>query len=183
MLTTKEINKRIGGIRKSTKALRENIHEVLCHIAGHAYEHQDVSGFTRLFNAVVGADRHAIGQWVTDHGFAKLDAKTGAFTLNKAARKDAAFNDGDAVVSYMLNNADPWYAYVKSSSQVAADLDIEKQVQSLIKRIKKAREDGDRDIVVSDTGTTKAMRELEDLVGQIREERQESNAPLMIAAE
>lgn len=169
MLSTKEINTKIAGIRKSVAALRINIHEVLCNAAGHAYEHGDVTAFTRLFAAVSGTDRHAIARWAQDFGFAKLN-KDGTFSLNKAARRKADFADGDAVVEYLLNEVDPWYAYAKSSNKVAADLDVEKQVQSLIKRIKKTREEGERNVVVP-MGARKALAELDDLIGSIREDR------------
>jgi len=171
MLTMKELNAKIGSIRKSVAALRVNIHEVLCNAAGHAYEHGDVTAFTRLFAAVPGTDRHAIGRWVAEFGFAKL-SKDGTFSLNKAGRKNADFDDGDAVVDYLLSHVDPWYAYVKSGSQVAADLDVEKQVNSLIKRIKKARSEGDRDVIVP-FGTRRAVAELGDLIGSIQNERHE----------
>ena len=50
MLTTKELNRKVAGIRRSSAAIRENIHVVLVNLAGHAYEHGDVSVAVNLLN-------------------------------------------------------------------------------------------------------------------------------------
>jgi len=148
MLTNKQLNQKIAGVKKATAALRENVHEILVNAAGHAYAHGDVTAYTRLFDAMSGADRHAVARWVAEFGFAKLDKSSGAFKLNKAARKNADFADGEAVVAYLTENVDPWYAFAKSKESVASDLDMEKQIQNLIKRTRKAIEEGERNVVV-----------------------------------
>lgn len=169
MLTVKELNQKIAGIKRSIASVRENIHEVLCHAAGHAYEHGDVTAFTRLFNAVAGADRHAITRWVGEFGFAHLQ-KDGTFKSNKVARKAADFADGDAVVQYLMDNELPWYAYTKSASKVASDLDVEKSIRNLMKRVQKTIAEGERNVVVP-FGTRKAAAELFDMIESIRADR------------
>lgn len=194
MLTVKELNQKIAGIKRSIASVRENIHEVLCHAAGHAYEHGDVTAFTRLFNAVAGADRHAIARWVAEFGFARLQ-KDGAFKLDKAARKAADFADGDAAVQHLMDNELPWYAYIKSAPQVASDLDVEKSIRNLMKRVQKTIAEGERNVVVP-FGTRKAAAELFDMIEAIRDDRAGTEfnepqddtrdvtpEPLMIAAE
>jgi len=171
MLTMKELNVKIGGIRESVASLRFNIHEVLCNAAGHAYEHGDVTAFTRLFAAVPGADRQAIGLWVTEFGFAKLNSD-GVFMLNKAGRKNADFDDGDAVVDYLLDHVDPWYSFRKSRVPNTEDLDAAQLVNNLVKRIEKARKEGVRDVVVPG-GAQEAMDKLRDLLDTIKSETEE----------
>lgn len=194
LMNAKQLNQKIGGVKKSVASLRENIHEILCHAAGHAYEHGDVSAFTRLYDVTTGADRHAIGRWVSEYGFGKLKAN-GSFALDKKAKNNADFADGEAVMQYLTDHVEPWYAFAKSKAQVASDLDMEKQIRSLMKRVQKTIEDGDRDVVVP-LGTRKAIAELGDMVEAIREKRAEADLsagddeakdvtpePLMIAAQ
>ena len=173
MLNAKEINAKIGGIRKSSAALRENIHTVLCNAAGHAYEHGDVTFFTRLLDATGGMNRKLIAQWVHTYGFATL-VKDGAFKLNKKARHQADFADGAAAVEWLSNNAPRWYEGEPSKAQIAKDLDTAKAIANLTKRIKKAREQGDTVVVSFDT--RKALLELGDLLVSIRDERDDENA-------
>lgn len=180
MFTKKQLNQKIAGFKRTTATLRENGHEILVHAAGHAYAHGNVTAFTQIFDAMTGADRHAAARWIAEFGFAKLN-KDGTFSLNKAMRNKGAFGDhndegGNAVVEYLMTEVDPWYAFAKPKSGVAADLDVEKQIQSLINRVKKARDEGERNVVVP-FGTRKALAELADLTADIRDNRRESNAP------
>ena len=85
MLTTKELNAKIGGIRRTTASLRANIQVVLCNAAGHAFEHGDVTPFAKLFEATSGVNRKRITAWVHANGFAILQ-KDGTFKLNKTPR-------------------------------------------------------------------------------------------------
>ena len=59
MLTEKQIKVKIGGINRSTKAIRNNIQEVLCSIAGRGFDEKvgDVSLFTNLVNATTGMNQ------------------------------------------------------------------------------------------------------------------------------
>lgn len=134
MLTISQLNTKIAGIRRSTAALRANIQEVLCSAAGHAYEHGDVTSFTKLFDATSGVNRKLIAKWVRDNGFATLQ-KDGTFKLNKTARNEADFKDGDDVAMYLFTQVPHWYAQEESAAQVVKELDALARIQSLRKQV------------------------------------------------
>lgn len=140
LLTKKQITAKITGIAKRTSTLRDDIHVTLCHIAGHAYENGDVTGFTRLFAATSGVNRKALTAWVHDVGFARIQPD-GSFKLNKSARSEADFVDGDAVATYLLAEA-KWYENEESGAQIAAALDVAKRVEGLAKALEKAVAEG-----------------------------------------
>ena len=136
MLSQKQLNQKIAGIRRTTSALRENIHVVLCNAAAHAYVHGDVTSFSALFDATSGVNRKRIGAWVRDNGFATLQSD-GSFKLNKSMRKKADFATGDAVVEYLTNEVPAWYVDEESASQVAKELDAVARIKSLTSQITK----------------------------------------------
>ena len=70
MLTRKQIPAKIGGVRRSSAAMRQNIHEIACSIAAHAYEHGDVRQFANLYDAMSGLNREALCMWIKANGFA-----------------------------------------------------------------------------------------------------------------
>jgi hypothetical protein len=136
MLTSKELNAKIAGIRRTTAALRENIQTVLCNAAGHAYEHGDVTAFTKLFEATSGVNRKRIAAWVRDNGFAVLQ-KDGTFKINKSMRKDADFDNGDVVVEYLTNEVPAWYVDEETAGQIVKELDAIQRIKSLTSQITK----------------------------------------------
>lgn len=136
MLSQKQLNQKIAGIRRTTSALRENIHVVLCNAAAHAYVHGDVTSFSALFDATSGVNRKRIGSWVRDNGFATLQSD-GSFKLNKSMRKKADFATGDAVVEYLTNEVPAWYVDEESATQVAKELDAVARIKSLTSQITK----------------------------------------------
>jgi hypothetical protein len=144
MLSVKQLNQKIAGIRRTTAALRENIHVVLCNSAAHAYVHGDVTAFTALFDATSGVNRKRIAAWVRDNGFATLQ-KDGTFKVNKTMRKEADFADGDAVVEYLTNEVPAWYVEEESAAQIVKELDAVARIKSLTSQIKNA---GDHNTVV-----------------------------------
>jgi hypothetical protein len=160
MLTTKQLNTKIAGVRKSTASLRQNIHEILCNAAAHAYVHGDVTAFTRLFDAASGMNRKRIAAWVRDYGFAALQ-KDGTFKLNKSARKKADFPDGEALVTYLMDEVRPWYADEESAAQITKELDVAKRLTSLTSQIKHASEKNTV-VKVDFQAVRKAMAELDD---------------------
>jgi len=131
MLTIKQLNPKIAGIRKSTKAMRANIQEVLIHAAANAFQSGDVTAFTKLFDATRGADQKAIAKWAQTYGFAILK-EDGVFNVNKSMRKTADFADGDAVVAY-LETQPTWYELTASAKSIAKELDVNKRLESLLK--------------------------------------------------
>ena len=135
MLTIKQLNPKIAGIRKTTKAMRANIQEVLIHAAANAFQSGDVTAFTKLFDATRGADQKAIAKWAQTYGYAILKAD-GVFNVNKSMRKTADFADGDAVVAY-LETQPTWYELAASANQIAKELDAVARIKSLTSQITK----------------------------------------------
>ena len=136
MLTSKELNAKIGGIKRTTASLRENIHVVLCNVAGHAFEYGDVTAFTKLFEATSGVNRKRITAWVHANGFATLQ-KDGTFKINKTQRKESDFVDGDAVVEYLTNEVPAWYVNEESAATIIKELDAVQRIKSLTSQITK----------------------------------------------
>ena len=134
MLTSKELNAKIAGIRKSAKSLRDNIQVVLTNAAAHAYIHGDVTAYDKLFAATSGVNRKAIAKWIADNGFARLNAD-GTFKVNKAARKDADFPFGESVVEYLTNEVPAWYQSEESAAQIARELDAVARIKSLTSQV------------------------------------------------
>lgn len=148
MLTAKQLNTKIAGIKRSTASLRQGIHEVLCNAAAHAYVHGDVTAFTRLFDATSGMNRKRIAAWAREFGFALLQ-KDGTFKLNKTGVKNAVFDDGEAVVEYLMEQVRPWYVDEESAAQIIKELDVAARIKSLATQISNA---ANKDTVVKING-------------------------------
>ena len=131
MLTAKELNQKIAGIRKSSDAIRRNIHEVLCNAAGHAYEHGDVTYFTKLIQATTGVNQKRIMGWIRDNGFATWNKEKNCYTVNKSARADADFADGHEVAMHLFTEVDAWYVEAEKPSDIAKELDLVARIKSL----------------------------------------------------
>ena len=125
MLTAKQIGSKISGIRKSSEAIRRNVHEVLCNAAGHAYEYGDVTFFTRLIDATSGVNQKRIQRWIRDNGFATWNKEKNAYQLSKKAVKDADFVDGHAVAMYLFTEVTPWHVDPPKSEQDTKEFDVQ----------------------------------------------------------
>jgi hypothetical protein len=136
MLSTKELNQKIAGIRTSANAIRNNVQTVLVHAAGHAYQHGDVTTFDKLYAATSGLNRKKIAKWVRDNGFAMLQPD-GTHKINKTARAQADFESGDDVVSYLTDEVAPWYANEETAAQIVKELDAVARIKSLTSQILK----------------------------------------------
>mgnify|MGYP000011518295 FL=1 len=132
MLTIKQLNPKIAGVRKSTKAMRANIQEILVHAAGNAFQSGDVTAFDKLIDATRGADQKAIMKWVREFGFAVYNTDKNCYNVNKSMRKSADFVDGEAVVEY-LGTQVTWYELQSTVSQNAKELDVTKRLEALLK--------------------------------------------------
>ena len=137
MLTIKQLNAKIASVSKRTATIRADIQTILINAAAHAYQHRDVTAFTRLFAATSGMNRKMIAKWVQDYGFAILQ-KDGSFKLNATAHKDADFADGEAVVVYLTENARDWFADEDSGADIVKQLDVAARIKSLATQIKNA---------------------------------------------
>jgi hypothetical protein len=141
MLTIKQLNVKIAGVKKSSTSIRNNVQEILCSTAGHAFEHGDVTMFAKLFDASKGLNRKKIVKWVHENGFARLQAD-GTFKVNKTMRKEADFVDGEAVAKYLSTETPAWFEEEESAQAILKALDVTSRITSLVKQIDKAVETG-----------------------------------------
>lgn len=141
MFTIKQLNTKIRSVAKRNSVLRDDIQVIMCNIAGHAYVHGDVSAASNLLNAVVGQDKVAIVRFLRDHCFVNVKSD-GSVSLNKSARKDADFVDGESCVQHLLENAPKWFEAAVSTEQAVAALDVPSRIAALTKQVAK----GDREV-------------------------------------
>lgn len=87
MLNKKEITKLIAGISKKKQAVNDDIQTAIANIAGHAYEHGDVTGYDSLIAALKGTDLVLVVRHIRTYGFGLLDGKAGAFKQKNYARQ------------------------------------------------------------------------------------------------
>lgn len=137
MLTIKQITTKIRSIARRNATLRDDIQTVMVNLAGHAYEHGDVSAAGNLLNAVVGQDKVAIVRFLRDHCFVNV-SNEGKVTLNRKARSEADFADGAACVASLTEHAPKWYEAACTTEQAAKILDPIQALDALLKRIQKA---------------------------------------------
>ena len=111
MLTAKQLGTKIGGIRKSSEAIRRNVHEVCCNAAGYAFLDGDVTFFTRLIDATTGVNQKRIQRWITTNGLASWSPKKNQYVVNKKARKEAQakFEDAHAYCMYLFTEVEQWH--------------------------------------------------------------------------
>lgn len=173
MLTRKQLNRKIDGICKRDGTIADDIQTVLVNEAGHAFQHLDVTGFTRLFQGLRGADRTALVKWVHEHGFARLDKETGGFKLNRAARNKCALSTGDEVVADLIENAPHWTAHSPAAEKIVDALSVTTMIEALAKRIVNAEKpDAKRKLGEIDTRATReALDKLYGVVAAISNER------------
>jgi hypothetical protein len=161
MLTTKQISTKIGGIKRSSKSLRDNVQIVLAHTCGHVLEHGNVTLFNNLLAASVGVNKGKLIGYAKQYGFVSYDHAKGTFSLNKKARTEATekYSDGDSLISF-LGKQPKWYeetatlATVDGVKELAPDLDVTKRIENLAKAVTNAKGK------VLDAGLVKALKEL-----------------------
>ena len=144
---TKRIKAQIKSIGNRNKTLRTMIQSTLCELSAFVYEHGNATMFTDLIDEVKGQDRKAIVDWVEKYGFATLKSE-GTFGLDKKARDNSEFADGQAVYDeYTHEDTDvkAWFEFVKTTSQIAKDMTVDQMLGALLKKIKE-NEDPDFDL-------------------------------------
>lgn len=164
MLTAKQISANIATISRASQKIRDMVQETLIQCAGHAYQHGDVTLYTKLIAVTSGANQEAIARWIKEYGFAVLQ-KDGTFKLNKAAQKDADFDDGEAVIDYLTHESAPWYTMGKSLSQIAKDLNVASRIKALTTQIQNAPEN-DRHVVINAPEIRAAMEAFNEVLKQ-----------------
>ena len=167
MLTTKQLNVRIAGVRRSTKAIRANIQELLMECAAHAYNDGQTTPFKNLFDAARGADRLGIARWAKKYGFAlvKSDGKVG---LIKAAKAQADFANGDALIEYLsatdvdgnLTNSELWYDMGNTTATIAKDVDLAACLIALATKMEKAKTNGGK-VITNQIAVKAALKKIQ----------------------
>ena len=163
MLTEKQIKAKIGGISRSTKAIRNNIQEVLCSIAGHGFDVAvgDVSLFTNLVNATTGMNQARIKRWIRDNGLATWNKDKGRYTLNKNAQTKAneEFEDAHAYCMYLFTDqTKAWYIDPPKAETEKKEFDVKAwaaraysshkdHLDAMIKELAKYKEKAKLDLV------------------------------------
>ena len=133
------IKKSIDTLSRNTKTLRDKYHVALCEVAGHAFEHGDPRLFDNILNAASGMNRKEMTKWINANGFAQV--KKDGCVVNKSARKEADFVDGDAVIEYLMDQP-KWYETEQSVAQIVKDLDVQQLLAMVHKKLDDAEEKG-----------------------------------------
>jgi len=171
MLTSKQLNVRIAGVRRSTKAFRANIQELLIECAAHAYCDGQTTPFKHLYDAANGADRLGMARWAKSYGFSiiKADGKVG---LMRDAKAKADFADGDALIAYLtavdpatqqLANCELWFDMGNTTAKIAQDVDLAASLIALAKKMTKAKEAG-KQVIAERVAVTAALKLVQEAV-------------------
>jgi len=133
MLSIKEINKKIGGVKRSTTAIHNAVQLVICNVAGHVVDYGDTTGYDRL-RAVLGAyHQRAVDTWIKSNGCARFDSKKGAYVIDRKA-KAAIVADGACGADFtaqLTDTAVKWWNK-PSSSQDAKAFDVAKKIKAIV---------------------------------------------------
>ena len=130
----KQINKKIKSIKTRGKSLDKDIHETGVAIMRHAQQHHDYTAANRLVDAMPKSGRtKAFIKWFSDHTPYNWNEKDKVFKLPKNKDKQRAFLIDEA-------NAVPFWEYTVEKEP--GEVDVEKMLASLFKRVKTAKEQG-----------------------------------------
>ena len=142
MRSTTQIRSSIKSITKNSTSLRNKYHAVLCEVAGHTFEQGDPRMFDAILDGASGMNKKVMLKWIKANGFTAFNAD-GKAVLNKSARKNADFVDGDAVVTYLMGQT-PWYEAEETVAQIAKDVDVHALLAAALKKMDAmdAKEDG-----------------------------------------
>ena len=99
-------------------------------------------------------NRKEMTKWINANGFARV-TKDGV-VVNKSARKDADFVDGDAVIEYLLEQP-KWYETEQSVAQIVKDLDVQQLLAMAHKKLDDAEEKGAQVINKDPQATAKSL--------------------------
>jgi hypothetical protein len=130
----KQINKKIKSIKTRGKSLDKDIHETGVAIMRHAKQHHDYTAANRLVDAMPKSGRtKAFIKWFSDHTPYNWNEKDKVFKLPKNKDKQRAFLIDEA-------NAVPFWEYTVEKEP--GEVDVEKMLASLFKRVETAKEQG-----------------------------------------
>jgi len=165
MFTQKEITTRIASISRRSKTLREDVHTVLCHVAGHVLAHGDFTAIPKLLDATTGMNQKLIADWCNRFAFVNVRGKNGAFVvhMDKSAR-EACEDDAEKVVARLLAST-PWYE-LKAEQQSEKPVDIAALLNRVAKTIEKARND-DRTVVFNSVQVNEALAAIDAQIASV----------------
>lgn len=129
MRKSSAIKATIKSLGRNTATVRNKFQAVLCEVAAHAYVNGDPRLYSDILDAAQGLNRKLMVKWINTYGFARV-TKEGVL-LNKSARDEADFADGDAVIEYLTNEVPAWYVAEESVEQGERELDLIAGVKSL----------------------------------------------------
>lgn len=171
MLSQKVLKKKIVGIKKDARSLRDRVHTVIIHTACHAFAHRDVDLFTQLFRSVSGLNRTEMVKFIQENGLAKFQ-DDGSFKLNSGKHK-AAREEYATVEAFMamLEKLPKWYMGEADAAAILKALDVNKSLKSLADKLETPKTVTDADgnevtqqIVVDFAQFHKDMQRINDAV-------------------
>lgn len=122
------LDKEIDSLGKKTAKWRDDVQVVLVKCAKLAFDHNDVSGFTRLVGVMKGSDMYCLMGWIKTHAPALWNKKDLRYNFNKSF--DAEF-DG----IFLLGKA--WYEFAREAKDVNLEIDYLARLQEFLKRSEK----------------------------------------------
>lgn len=155
------IKKSIDTLKRNTATLRHKYHVILCEVAGHAFEHGDPRLFDNILAASSGMARKEMAKWINANGFAQV--KKDGCVINKSARKEADFVDGDAVFAYLMDQP-KWHETEQSIAQIVNELDAVQRIKSLTSQVSK---DGAVIKTIDLAAYRQAMQDLDDAIKSV----------------
>lgn len=158
MMNKKEIASTIAAATASLSKSRGLIQTAMCHIAGHVYDHGNVALYKQLFSDDMrGTSRQDLLRWINEYGFARWSSEKECFLLDKRARDNADFVNGESAVQWLSASATAWWIKPETVGDAQKALDVAKRLTTLAASIDKARTEG-KVIVMADV--EKAMAKL-----------------------
>lgn len=137
MYTKKQLSKKIQSISTTREQLNENIHVVLCNIAGHTLQYGDFTLVKPLLDAIKGSDLKAVIKYARENCFVNISEK-GEVSISKARREKEQRNP--MVLVEDLLNGTKWYEQAETVKKAVKALDVASRINSLAKAIEKSSE-------------------------------------------
>lgn len=121
----------ISSIKKRGATLDSDIHVAAVSCLHHAFKHGDVTLATRLIDAMPKSGRRkALIHWMNEHSMMSYSDKESCFRMTKSKRK-----------SWKLEQAESTPFWEFSEEKAPAELKLEALINSVVNRIKKAKEE------------------------------------------
>lgn len=137
-----EIDKAIASIKSRGTKLDSMIQVVGLSIIAHVEAHGDTTLADRLFNAMPkGSRRNALAEWLIAFGKMRVLTKSNKDDAEAIKNGRVFAFDKTKTTDYDTAKDTPWYD-MRPEQEVSTAFDVQKAVQSLIKRIQAAKDNG-----------------------------------------